>query len=389
MLINDFTRHGEIKDIHAFEQLKKIGLPTKKTEEFRQFDISDMLAKDFLLNSGKVRFSDDFKYLLNQDFFTLFVFGGEVDIANSVLPKSVIYYKKEKITHESPNALYYLSEAYTEQANEITIEADLEKPLMIINIYEGEDLFIPTSLIVTVKENCKVDIVEACVSSHLRNSFVNANKTFILKENAALGYTKLQSADPGNRFISNIEPVLFKNARCALVAIELDSDRSLNIINSTLSHKYATFSFESIVKLKADNRSGNIVSIVHDAEFTESNMMCKHLLDDTSHALFEVKTTVNHEAKFSKTFQNSQTILLKDGARINANPKLILHTDELEAAHGATSGSLDDEALYYMQSRGIKMEKAKKMLINAIELQVIEKIGNESVQKLALSFIGE
>ncbi|MDX1809677.1 MAG: SufD family Fe-S cluster assembly protein [Sulfurospirillaceae bacterium] len=387
MLLNDLSQLEGIKDTKSFDLLSEMGLPTKSTEEFRQFDISDIFSKNLLLHSDEVKLNGGSKYPANQDFYTVIIFDGEVDIKNSILPDSVVFSKKEKNLHRSPNSLYFLSEAFVEKENEIAIKKDLEKPLMILNIYSGDDSFVPTSESVVIEENCKVDIVELNISNHLRNSFVNANKKLIIKDNASLNYTKLQSSTTNNSFISNIEPIISKNAKCSLIAIDLDSKRALNIVNSTLSCDHSNFSFESIIKLGKKNKSGNIISIVHDAEFTESNMVCKHLLDGESQALFEVKTTVNHEAKFSKTFQNSQTILLKNGARINANPKLILHTDELEAAHGATSGSLDEEALYYMQSRGIELPKAEKMLINAIELQVIEKIGNESIEKLALSFI--
>jgi len=389
MKINDQNSKLWIKDPDAYKQLQEIGLPHKRTEEFREFPIHSVMNRDFATASTEAVFSESLSGKLDADFYTLYVLNGVVDLPHSVLPKSVRCNQEVKTSHQTPNALFYLSEACLEDEATLCIDEDLDKPLMIINAYSGQDTFIPTSLHVIVNENVHAELLTVIVEEDLVHSFVNANVRLSVKANASIAYTKFEESSGENTLITNIEPILEEAGSCNIVGLELDSHMALNIINSTLAHAHAIFSFESILKLNGKNRSGNIISIVHDAQYTESYMSSKHLLDDASRALFEVKSTVNHDARFSKTFQNSQTILLKDGARINANPKLILHTDELEAAHGATSGSLDEEALYYMQSRGIKLKDAEKMLINAIELQVIEKIENESVKKLALNFIGE
>jgi|GEM_PF-644481 len=389
MQINDLNSELAIKDRKAYKRLKEIGLPHKRTEEFREFPIQSVLDQDFATLNAKVVFSEGLKAKLDADFYTLYVLNGALDLQHSVLPKSVRCSQEVKTSHQSPNALFYLSEAYLDDETTLCIDADLDKPLMIINAYSGKNAFIPTSLHVIVNENVHAQMVAIHVEEDLAHAFVNANIRLSVKAHASIEYTKLEQSSGENTLITNIEPILGESGSCNIVGLELDSHTALNIINATLAHAHAIFSFESILKLSGKNRSGNIISIVHDAEHTESYMSSKHLLDDASRALFEVKSTVNHDARFSKTLQNSQTILLKDGARINANPKLILHTDEVEAAHGATSGSLDEEALYYMQSRGIKLQDTKKILINAIELQVIEKIENESIKKLALRFIGE
>ncbi|WP_331774421.1 SufD family Fe-S cluster assembly protein [Sulfurospirillum sp. 1612] len=389
MKINDLNSDLAIKDRDAYKRLQEIGLPHKRTEEFREFPIHAVLNQDFATTTAKVAFSEALNAKRDANFYTLYILNGTPDLAHSILPNEVRCTQGTKTPHQSPNALFYLSESYLEEETTLFIDANLDKPLMIVNAYSGHDAFIPTSLHIVVNEKVHAQIVAVHVEEDVRQAFVNANVRLSVKADATLDYTKLERSRGENTLITNIEPILDESGRCHIVGLELDSHTALNIINATLAQAHTTFSFESILKLSGRNRSGNIISIVHDGEYTESYISSKHLLDDASQALFEVKSTVNHDARFSKTFQNSQTILLKDGARINANPKLILHTDELEAAHGATSGSLDEEALYYMQSRGIKLQDAEKMLINAIELQVIEKIENESMKELALRFIGE
>ncbi len=387
MQLIDLKFDNFVKDKKSFEKLSSIGLPTKRTEQFRDFDISEIFSNSYMLKTDVLDMDDNLFHKENEDFYTLFVINGIVDMKNSVLPKTVKHEIKDKNFNETSDALYYLGESFIEKENTILIEDNLDKPLMIKNIFEGESCFLPSSLNIILKDGCKADVVEIFTCEGLNNSFVNLNRVLTIGENAILNYTKLQNIDTSDVLILNFIPQIAKNATFNGVMVDLGSKISLNIIDTVLAYEYGSFSCEGIIKLNKEKRAGNIASMLHVAENTKSHIICKHILDDASHALFEVVSVVNHDARFSKTFQNSQTILLEDGARINANPKLILHTDELEAAHGATTGSLNEEELYYMMSRGIDEKKASQMLINAIELQVTDKIENELVKELVLRFI--
>jgi len=385
MKLADYDFSENVKDQNSYVKLKEIGFPTKKTEEFREFDISDILSRPYELERGIK--TDTSKYIKNQNFYTLFIINGAVDITHSDLPKCVAFETKIKDTSKSSNSLYYLSETFIKDDDILFINDNLDKPLQIINIYDAKESFLPASLHVKLKSGCKAEIVDLFEVTCLEDSFVNINRIFYVEENSSLNYTKLQNLDLKSVLICNYIPKISQNATLNSISIDLGASTSLNISDVELNKKYSSFSNDGIIKLNDYKRAGNIATMLHKEEHTNSNITCKHILDGDSRALFEVKSIVKHDAKFSKTFQNSQTILLKDGARINANPKLILDTDELEASHGATTGSLDEDELYYLMSRGIDEKKSSKILINAIELQVIDKIENELVKELAQRLI--
>ena len=103
--------------------------------------------------------------------------------------------------------------------------------------------------------------------------------------------------------------------------------------------------------------------------------------------MFSAISIVNNEAPYSKAFQNSHTILLSDDASIVTKPHLEIKIDELEASHGVTTGTLDDEQLLYLCSRGIPYDLAQDMLLDAFEVQILEKITNEQIQEFIKNHI--
>jgi len=385
MTLANYDFSQSVKDQDAYKKLKEIGFPTKKTEEFREFDIDNILSNVYKLNCDKK--IEVAEYIKDKNFYTLFIANGMIDFVHSDLPQCISFKTKHKNTLESSNSLYHLSEAFIEHDNILFINDNLDKPLKIVNMYDARESFLPTCLHIKLKEGCKAEVIDLFECICLDDSFVNINRVFYAEENSMLNYVKLQNLDLKSILICNYIPKISKNATFNSISIDLGARTSLNITSVLLDEIYSSFSSDGIIRLDEHKRAGNIASMEHKAEHTNSNITCKHILDDSSRALFEVKSIVKHDAKFSKTFQNSQTILLKDGARINANPKLILDTDELEASHGATTGSLNEDELYYLMSRGIDEKKSTRILINAIELQVIDKIENELVRELALKFI--
>lgn len=380
---NELINNQHIFDKNALVKLNQIGLPTKKTESYRHFDITPLLSDDYNFDL-KNTFQ---KHEKDKDFITIILKNGLVDLEKSDFSTTIELKNSVKQQRITDNALYYLSETFLENEQTIFIKEHLDKPVKIINQFSGTKGFIPNSLNIIVENDLHVNIIEIFDDQSLEKSFINANRTFSISSGAQLNYIKLQDLKHTNSLIINYIPNIAANALFNIVAIDLGANVSLNITDTTLHNKKSEYSFHGIIKTHGEQKSGNIASMHHIKEDTTSNFICKHILKDEASALFQVSSTVEQEAKFSKTFQNSQTILLENGPKINAIPQLILHTDELEAAHGATSGSLDQEALYYLMSRGIDENVASNMLIKAIELQVINTITNIQIQEFALEFL--
>ncbi len=380
---SEFNNYTNIRDKKSLLKLNDIGLPTKQTEAFRHFNITKLLSKEYSLD-----FKSNFcPYEKDDGFYTIIINNGIIDTINSDLPDGISFETTNKKEVDTLDSLYYLGEIFLEKQQKIIVKKELDKPLKIVNLFVGEDLFLPTHLTILAEKGVHVEILEVFDDSALKNSLIKINRVLNTHKYAQLNYTKLQGIKQDNNMIVNYIPKLKEGSTCRASSVDLGAGTSLNMFDLILNHKNSIFSFDGIIKITDRQKAGNISSMLHAEGETQSSFICKHILDVEASALFEVQSTVNQEAKFSKTFQNSQTILLDDGPKINAIPQLVLHTDELEAAHGATSGSLDEEALYYLMSRGIEEKMASKILIKAIELQVIDTIENTQIREFALDFL--
>ena len=109
-------------------------------------------------------------------------------------------------------------------------------------------------------------------------------------------------------------------------------------------------------------------------------------MKDSSKAIFKAKSRVLETALFSKAFQNTDTILLSDDATIFAQPHLEIYIDELEASHGATTGTLNKEQLLYLQTRGIPKDLAYEMLLKAFEEKIVNNIKDEIIKEFVQEY---
>lgn len=383
MKVNEIVNSGIARDLYAYSRLTHIGLPTKKSEKYRHFDIADLLKKEYVTVSN----CEVSAYQKNTQYATIFIKNGVLDTKNSDLSDSIEYQNGAKKEIETDNSLYYLGELLSDNEPRLIIKANTHKPIKIINQYAGEHFYAPSHLDICLQKGVSADIVEVFDDASLQDSLVIINRVFSLESESKLSYTKLQNLKTSNNMVVNYLPKMQSDAQCNFTAVDLGCKTAFSDFDVQLDAEQSAFNFAGIIKTNKKQKTANMAGLHHTKEHTTSSFICKHILSDEASALFQVRSTVEENAKFSKTFQNSQTILLDNGPRINAIPQLILHTDELEAAHGATSGSLDTEALYYLMSRGIDEQTASNMLIKAIELQVIETITNTQIQELALDFL--
>lgn len=350
-------------------------LPTKKVEEFRSFNIYPIFEKDLDFNLEKDIDLNQYSYLKDEHFYNIFLVNNELVFENELNKFLEVSYEKFE---DSVNKLYTLNSYINKEALNLTINEKLDKPLNIISIFQGNDKFFTNSLNINIKAD--VDILETFHNDLSKDFLISANRKYTVLEDVKANIAKVQTLQNGN-IITNYKTDLKSNAILNLVNLEYKADFALNIFDSKLENENAVLNIDGIVKNKAKQRSGNIAFIEHIAKSTTSDIKIKHLLDENAHCLFDISSTVQNSALYSKAFQNSQTIILSDDAKINANPRLQIYIDELEAAHGASCGTLNEDELYYLCSRGISKAKAREMIIDSIELQVIREIELKAIRR--------
>ena len=123
-------------------------------------------------------------------------------------------------------------------------------------------------------------------------------------------------------------------------------------------------------------------------ENTKSYQLIKSVIDDSSKSVYQGKIYVDSKAQKTDGYQLSKAVLLNEQAEFNAKPELEIYADDVKCSHGSASGSLDEDSIFYLMSRGLDQKTAKKLLINGFLLDVVEKITDEEIKKLLKNMIG-
>ena len=161
-----------------------------------------------------------------------------------------------------------------------------------------------------------------------------------------------------------------------------------NEINCDLLGQHSSAFVNGIFDLDDENHHEIKSNINHLVENTKSYQLVKSVLEKKSKAVYQGKIFVSSEAQKTDGYQLSNAILLSENSEFNAKPELEIYADDVKCSHGSSSGSLDENSIFYLMSRGLNYKEAKKLLINGFLLDVIEKITDEEIKNLIKNLLG-
>ena len=155
-------------------------------------------------------------------------------------------------------------------------------------------------------------------------------------------------------------------------------------IHSNLNGSDSNCNFHGLYITDKKQQQENEISITHSVPKCSSDQMFKGILAGESKAVFSGKVLVKKDAQKSKAFQKDLNFLLSKKAEVNTKPSLEIYADDVECSHGATAGNMDNNMLFYLQSRGINEDEATSMLIRGFAQEIIEEFDDENI----INFLG-
>ncbi|PIF04698.1 MAG: hypothetical protein CSA86_01155 [Arcobacter sp.] len=227
-----------------------------------------------------------------------------------------------------------------------------------------------------VKENEILTIIDVIDMN------VELQRELKVANNATLNYIKIGKSK--NSSTIDYTNTLGKDATLNIFFFDFES--SINRVRSELKNDTASININALIDLKDDAKVEYDIKTNHKIK-SFSDISFTNLLSGKSSAKLNLFSIVEKTASFSKAFQNSKTILLSDDSFINVNPHLEIDIDELEASHGATCGDLDEDSIYYLESRGISRKKAKKILLNALKNELYQSLDNKDLSEYVKGLI--
>ena len=143
-----------------------------------------------------------------------------------------------------------------------------------------------------------------------------------------------------------------------------------------------------IFSLSGENHHEIRSQINHLSENTKSYQLIKSVMSDKSKSVYQGKIYVDNVAQKTDGYQLSKAILLNDETEFNAKPELEIYADDVKCSHGSASGNLNENSIFYLRSRGLTYDEAKKLLIKGFLLDVIEKITDNEIKEFIKEIMG-
>ena len=376
------------------------GFPSKKLENWKFLDISQIIKKDI----GELSFFNDYSPLnkLDESVFVKDLEHNKIVFINGKVERiSFKYEDQDKIEinesskledkFKNSNSLIDLNNAFINKIYKILVKKDysLKKPLIVYHLTNNEiqSKNINIRLQFQLEQNSSLRLIDFFNHNSEKN-FINVFYDFELKKNAILKNYKLDRLQNKNIQYSFNNINQDENSVSETFLLSAGSSFLKNEINCNLNGKYSSAFVNGIFSIK-DNQQHEIrTTINHLVENTKSYQLIKSVLGKNSKAAYQGKIFVDQKAQKTDGYQLSRAILLDETSEFNAKPELEIYADDVKCSHGSASGSLDENSIFYLMSRGLNYQQSKELLINGFILEVIENITDIEIKDLIKKMIG-
>ena len=258
--------------------------------------------------------------------------------------------------------------------------SEIQKIIHILNISTGGESF-PRTLVIA-EANSNASIVEHFISINEQNSITKSVTEIELNPNAHIDYLRLQDENNYTFHFSHFASKQNKDSRLSVNSITCGGKETINDSLNELSETGSEVSLYGIFMTDGNQFVDNHTQVIHAAPHTVSSENYKGILAGSSKAIFDGKIIVKQDSQKIESSQSNKNLLLSQNARIHSNPQLEINADDVKCSHGSTTGQLDEDAMFYLQSRGLSAKKSKKMLVEGFANDVIEKIKFEEIRNL-------
>ncbi len=389
----------EIKKFYLDNFINK-GFPNRREEDWKFSDLNQIIKK----NIGEISFYSDYASTNKVD-TSAFVDGLEhnkiVFINGRIEKIDFDYEKKDQIEiidqsetinkFNNNSSLSDLNSAFTNKSFKIVVKKgyQLTKPLIIYHTTNSKiwSKNINLRLNFELYENSSLRLIDLFRDTSEKN-FLNIFYNFDLKENSILKNYKVDKFENKNIKYSFNNIDQDRNSISETFILSSGSNFYKNEINCNLNGEYSSAFVNGIFSIN-NNKHHEIRTIInHLTENTKSHQLIKSVLEDSSRAVYQGKIFVNSKAQKTDGYQLSKAILLNKDSEFNAKPELEIYADDVKCSHGSASGSLNDDSIFYLMSRGLNYQQSRELLINGFLLDVVEKITDPEVKNLIKNMIG-
>ena len=375
----------------AFKWFTDNGLPSKKDELWQYTDLSNFGKNNYslLVDEGSKPSKSELSKVKISDSNKILIINGKLNPTLSDYSK--IHVKINNINDGEPldssklnNAFLALNASMKQGGYHIQIDAgyNSEKPLHIINYIDGKQgkAILNQYNSISIAKNGSVTIIEETIVNN--NDIFHNNLTEIdLDENASLEHTILQDNDAKSFAVNHYFVHQSNDSNYNAQSIIKNGALIRNELIVDIDGSNCTTNVYGLGLLEGKDHIENYTNVTHQKPNCNSLQLFKYLLKDSAEGVFNGLVKVNQYAQQTDSQQTNRNILLSKKALMNSNPQLEIYADDVKCGHGSATGELDEDAIFYLRSRGLDMEMAKSLLTEGFVKEIIDKISNDSLRE--------
>lgn len=391
----------------AFQTFERVGFPNRKVEDWKYTPLSFLNKYEFDIaqKNDTPRIPDEVRRKIlsySQKYLTVTLVNGFVnmDLSNLVSDKDVYVQSVEYGMRKEPNEIECncpdkinfekyiftaINNAITQDGVYIRIEKNTNpgKPILIINLNLSEDkpVFSNPRNIISLGKNAVARVVAVDMYAGKHPGFSNCVTDIELKEHSYFDYTHLQTgkySDFYNMHYTGVKAE--RHAYYNKTVVSMNGNYIRNNDNVSIREEGAEMNLNGLFYPVGKEFVDNHTFVEHDACNGLTKEDYKGIIDGKATGVFNGMILVRPDAQQTNAFQSNHNILLSDDATINTKPELEIYADDVKCSHGATSGSIDQDKIFYLKTRGISEEKAKALLIAGFAADIIDNIKIEDIK---------
>ena len=387
----------EIKD-NAANWVRHSTLPTKKDEEWRFTDVSTLRPFDFHLATNNSVSPDSAPFTAISDTRLIFVNGVFVKELSAIadLPEGVVVSNLASLPElDGELVKEYLTQA--EGAKEVFTALNtagisdlaviwlsrnvvVETPIHLVFITAGNQIISQPRCLLVAKTGSEVTLVEEFINSGTEKEqnqeiYLNNAVTEIwVDENAGVNHTRIERDSVEAFHIGKTAVTQARNSRYTCNAITLGGKLSRHNLEILQTGEQTETTLNGLTIITGNQLSDTHSALALNYPHSNSNQLQKNIIADKAHGVFNGKIFVPKPAQLTDASQLNRNLLLSPQAKVDTKPQLEITADNVKCAHGATVSQLEDDEIFYLQSRGIDENSARHLLINAFAAEIINKI---------------
>lgn len=373
--------------------LENTDFPTRKTEAWKYTPVGKIARGKFTFNSAQIELPEAYQSISNRIVFVNGIWDENHSNIEKIEGATITPIQNDdnfsvgKHLKLNQEPFHCMNTILCQDGVSIKIEAHqkVKTPIYIIHLVTGEGTIAVNRHFIEAQENSEAEIVQLFSDVNAEKCFTNCITEANVAKNAHLIISKVQSESEENFHINTEQVAQERDGKFDILTFTLNGALVRNNLNIEVNGENCLTNLSGAYLGKGKQHIDNHTIVDHKVPNCESNELYKGVMNEKSTAVFNGKVFVRKDAQKINAFQSNKNVLLGEDATVNSKPELEIYADDVKCSHGSTTGQMDEEAVFYLMSRGLSEESARNLMVRAFIGELVDQLKDE----ILISYISD